>query len=142
MTLRPFILLALSAFLLSTSQPKKLNVAIDGLKKVKLILRDELMGTLIESYELDAAKYPAFVNDLNGATHNPKLRMTVSCYDFLLVYESGKRRKLSTNGRGIGPTPHGSFMLAENVIPKYWDITKEQLCKPKDPANKKDDIGF
>ena len=121
---------------------KSLNVAIDGLDSVQLVLRDALMGTTIETYDLQGSKFAAFVNDLNRAQHNPKLKMTTSCYDFVLKYADGKKRNFSTNGRGIGPTPAGSFMTTENLIVKYWDITKEQLCKPTDPSKKKDDFGF
>lgn len=115
-------------------QQKNLQVELDGLQSVTLKLRDALMGTVMETYQLDSDDFPALVNDLNHAEHKPKLKMTMTCYLMELQY-ADKVRRFATNGVGIGPTAMGSFMTSENLVTKYWNITKDQLCKPKDPAN-------
>lgn len=125
-----FLLLGLMAF-----ADKNLNVAIDGLTSVQLVLRDPLMGNTIEKYNLAKDQHAGFVNALNNAVHQPNLKMTSTCYEFVLKYKDGTKRQLSTNGKGIGPTAFGSFMASENLVVKFFDISKENLCKPKDPAN-------
>ena len=132
--------------LLGTSfskQEKYLKVPAEGIKTIQLVLKDQFSGSVIEKYVLDQSNYTPFLADLNSSEEAPKLKMNITCYRFDVLYQDGRKIQLSTNGKGIGPTPVGYFICAENLILKYFPVTKEKYCKPMNggkPA--KNNIGF
>lgn len=109
---------------------KYLKVPPEGLKKVELVLKDELSGAAKESYVLDADQQLAFINDLNACKEAPTMKMNITCYRFEVHYQDGRVVKLATNGKGIGPTPVGYFLSEKNLIFKYWPISRDKFCKP------------
>lgn len=109
---------------------KFLKVPPEGLKKIELVLKDELSGSAKESYKLDTSKHQAFLNDLNTSKEAPTMKMNITCYRFEVHYKDGRIVKLPTNGKGIGPTPVGYFLSGENLIFKYWPISRDTYCKP------------
>lgn len=110
-----------------------LKVPPEGLKKVVLVLKDELSGAAKEEYKLDGAKQLAFIKDLNTCEEAPTMKMNITCYRFEVHYVDGRVVQLSTNGKGIGPTPVGYFLSKENLIFKYWPISRDKFCKPTKP---------
>jgi len=108
----------------------QLKVAKEGLKKIDLVLKDELSGSAKESYTLDASKNEGFLKDLNASVEAPTMKMNIACYRFEIHYIDGRVVQLPTNGKGIGPTKLGYFKSEVNLIFKYWPISREQFCKP------------
>lgn len=122
------VLLALAFFAFKTE--KFLKIPLEGIKTVNLVLKDQLTNAAIETYELPADRINSFVAELNKATEAPSLKMNITCYRFDIVYTDGRVIELPTNGKGLGPTPVGYFLLSENLVLKYFPITKEKYCKP------------
>lgn len=141
---RSLTILLLSVIFLSFSrQEKYLKIPTEGIKKVNLVLKDQFSGSVIEEYELSNDKHSLFINDLNKAPEAPNLKMNITCYRFDILYQDGRKVQISTNGKGLGPTPVGYFLSSENLISKYFPITKERYCKPtKGGGGAKRNVGF
>ena len=140
----PFIKhIALILTLLSFGQSEKyLKVPKEGLKNIKLVLKDELSNGAIESYPLSKENQAAFLEDLNKSVGAPNLKMNITSYRFEIHYLDGRKVKIATNGKGLGPTPVGYFINTENLIFKYFPITRETFGKPKDKSKKSKGGGF
>lgn len=119
-----------------------LSIPLEEIKNIKLVLKDEFSGSEIENYALAKEHYKGFVTDMNAMKAAPKLRMMVSCYKYVIEYTDGRKIVIITNGKGVADTPVGNFMAAENLIYKYWPITKETFCKPKNSSNSGGGFGF
>ena len=119
-----------------------LSIPLESIKSIKLVLKDEFSGSEIENYALAKELYKGFVTDMNAMKPAPKLRMMVSCYKYVIEYSDGRKIVIITNGKGVADTPVGNFMAAENLIYKYWPITKETFCKPKNASNSGGGFGF
>ncbi|MFY0673882.1 MAG: hypothetical protein JXQ87_10775 [Bacteroidia bacterium] len=142
--MRHIIFISLIGILhLSAKSEKYLKIPPENIKAINLVLKDQFSGTAIETYKLDAAQYELFVKDLNVCKEAPSLKMNITCYRFDIIYKDGRKVKISTNGKGLGPTPVGYFLSNENLVLKYFPIKKERYCKPTS-GNKKagGSVGF
>lgn len=109
---------------------KYLAIPMENLEQIKLILKDELTGSEIEAYPLESAKHETFIEELNAAESAPNLKMNICCYAIIISYKDGREISIPTNGKGLGPTPVGYFLLEKNIVFRYFPISKAQYCKP------------
>lgn len=129
--MRQLIIISILGFLLlSANSEKYLKIPFENIETINLVLKDQFSGIVIETYKLEFVQYQPFVKDLNVCKEAPNLKMNITCYRFDIVYQDGRKVQLSTNGKGLGPTPLGYFISNENLVLKYFPINKEKYCKP------------
>lgn len=115
---------------------KTLDLPSENIQEIALLLSDQLTGITLETYVLDESKLAGFIHELSASVASTSLKMNIVCYRYRITYTHGETILLATNGKGIGPTPSGYYLSANNLIFKYFPITSANYCKPKNGGSK------
>lgn len=136
------LLTALAFILISASGGEKfLKIPKEAIKEIALELKDPLSGRVQETYLLERSRTVEFIDQLNLSKEAPALKMNITCYQLRVSYIDGRKILLPTNGKGLGPTEVGYFLSAENLVFKYFPISRQNFCKPQN-ADTKSGGGF